>query len=92
MRMTLSSSTTNVTAQTGFNFLLNRFISGWLSLAVTDAGLGYGYMTGFLPIEVTDSSATLHLWFENCDPTTGDPPSAIVTDNGENYIFAVPAY
>jgi hypothetical protein len=89
VRMTVSSSNTSI-SQNGFAFLLNSLLAGWLSPSI--AGLGYSYMNGFIPINVTDSQVTLYTWFRECSSTTGTPPAAYVRDSSENYIFAIAAY
>lgn len=92
VRMTVSSSNTSL-SQNGFVYLLNSLVSGWLppSISANDS-LGYSFMSGFVPINVTDSQVTLYTWFRECDPTVGTPPVAQIGDNGENYFFAVAAY
>lgn len=65
--------------------MLNKYISGWLSPSVSNTqGYGYSYLTGFIPVEVATSSATLYLWFKKCYPTSETPPVSYVWSNDEN--------
>ncbi|MGE8533289.1 MAG: hypothetical protein ACN6OJ_01745 [Chryseobacterium sp.] len=92
VRMTVSDSNVSI-SQNGFVFLLNSLVSTWLSPSISaDDSLGYSYMNGFIPINVTDLQVTLYTWFRKCDPTTGTPPAAYIRDSAENYFFAVPTY
>ncbi|WP_131450874.1 hypothetical protein [Chryseobacterium sp. FH1] len=88
MRITLSSSNTNITS-TGYTYLASDYVSGWLSPSDL-AGQGNSVLTGVIPINVT-APLTIYTWFTSCE-STGTPPPASVGNNRENYMFAVPAY
>lgn len=89
VRLTLSSNASSIN-KTGFDFIASSFASGWLGPARSVASDAYSFISGVMPVNVKDSSVTLYVWIGNIEKV-GTPPSTTITNNGENYLFAVPA-
>ncbi|WP_050009598.1 hypothetical protein, partial [Flavobacterium sp. B17] len=90
VRLTLGSNNSGTgPTVSGFNFLASSLVSGWLS-PITDY-YRYTFLSGVIPVEVTNSSSILYLWTKD-SRIVGTDPGCVIANNGENYLFAVPAY
>ncbi|MGE4512794.1 MAG: hypothetical protein AB7E26_03115 [Chryseobacterium sp.] len=94
VRLTLGSNNSGTGAtQSGFSFLASSLVSGWLSTVNVLSGSTskWTFINGVIPVNVTSSSQTIYLWTREIS-VTGTDPGATIGNNGENYLFAVPAY
>ena len=94
VRLTLGSNNSGTGAtQSGFSFLASSLVSGWLSTvnAASGSTSKWTFINGVIPVNVTSSSQTIYLWTREIG-VTGTDPGVTIGNNGENYLFAVPAY
>lgn len=92
VRLTLSSSQDSQ-ENTGFTFLSTRLVSGWLS-SIGSSTEKYTFLTGVIPVEVTDASKIIYLRTREFTKTSSSASVSLKTrgNYGENYLFAIPAY
>jgi len=90
IRLTLGSNNSGASAtQSGFTFLSSYLVSGWLSQIPSP--YSYTFLSGVIPVDVTNASQTLYLWTHSLQ-LVGTDPGATTSFFNENYLFAVPAY